>query len=274
MDLISAILLGIVEGLTEFLPVSSTGHLILVNQVIKFQHGGDAFVRMFDVVINSGAILSVILFFRNKINPFSLQKTSEERTQTWSIWFKVFVAFLPAGIIGLAFGKKIQENLFNPAVVAGALLVGGIILIVIELMKNKKSDITTVAQITYRTAFFIGLFQCLGMVPGTSRSAATIIGAMLLGLSRENAAEFSFYLAIPTLVLAGAFSVMKAGFAISGFEWLVLAVGFAVSFATAWVVISFFMNYIRKHDFKPFGYYRIALGALILLLFLFGKLNV
>lgn len=274
MDFLSAVVLGIVEGITEFLPVSSTAHLVLVNQWFNFSNKD--FQSMFDVVIQAGAILSVIVFFWKKINPFDGSKTSSERSDVWNMWFKVLVAVIPILAAGAIFGKRISAFLVNPAapiVIAVSLFTGGVLLIIIESMK-KQGSIRTVKDVSFLTAFLIGLIQCLGMVPGTSRAAATIIGAMLLGLTRENAAEFSFFLAIPTLIAASGYSLLKSGFRISSAEWMVLGVGFAVSFATAWGVIAVFMNFIRKHDFKPFGYYRIALGVLIVVLFVLGTLKV
>lgn len=274
MDFLSAVVLGIVEGITEFLPISSTAHLILVNQWFNFSNKG--FQAMFDVVIQAGAILSVIVFFWKKINPFDGSKTQEQRSDVWNMWLKVLVAVIPVLAVGALIGKKISAFLVNPVapvVIAVSLFTGGILLIVIESMK-KKGRIASMKDVSFLTAFFIGLIQCLGMVPGTSRAAATIIGAMLLGLTRENAAEFSFFLAIPTLIAASGYSLFKSGLNLTSLEWMVLGTGFAVSFLTAWGVIAVFMNFIRKHDLKSFGFYRVALGALILLLFFLGTLKV
>jgi undecaprenyl-diphosphatase len=257
--LINAAIMGVVEGITEFLPISSTGHLIIVNHFIKFK---EPFASMFEVVIQLGAILSVIVYFHKKLNP--IVADAQKREEVLSIWKKAIAGVIPALIIGGILGKKISENLFNPGVVAGALIIGGIILIIIENMK-KTEKMKSVADITYGIAIAIGLIQCLAMVPGTSRAAATIIGAMLLGASRSTAAEFSFYLAIPTMAAASAYSLLKHSAAMAPIEWQALIVGFAVSFLVAWAVIAFLMNYIRKHDFKPFGYYRIVLGILVLI---------
>ncbi len=256
---IKAILLGVVEGITEFLPVSSTGHLILVNQFINFS---GEFAKMFDVVIQLGAILSVIVYFWSRLYPFSRRLRLEERRERWEIWTKTIVAVVPAIIIGGAFAHKIEELLFNPTTVALALFVGGVLLVLVERRKQTGAT-TTVSSLTYPQVFAIGLFQCLAMIPGTSRSAATIIGAMLLGCSRLVAVEFSFFLAIPTMIAASVYSLYKHAGSASNGEWLALATGFAVSFLVAWSVIAFLMNYIRKHDFVPFAYYRIALAALI-----------
>lgn len=263
VDIIKAAILGVVEGITEFLPISSTGHLIIVNKFIDFQ--GD-FAKTFDVVIQLGAILAVVIFFWSRIWPFGHSKSSEDKREIWSIWLKTLVAVLPALAIGVVLGKKIHAVLFNPLVVAVALFIGGIALIIIENRKNKGKE-ESLKDLSLLTAFWIGLIQCLAMVPGTSRSAATIIGAMLLGLSRTAAAEFSFFLAIPTLAAASGYELMKAGFQFSSEQWVLLGVGFTVSFLVAWAVIALFMNYIRKHDFKPFGIYRIILGIAVIAYF-------
>lgn len=266
-EFIVSIILGIVEGLTEFLPISSTGHLILVNQVLSFT---GRFANMFDVVIQFGAILSVVGYFWNRLYPFSKNKSISERQKIMTLWQKTIVGVIPALVIGGALGSHVEELLFNPLVVAIALLVGGILLIVIE-NRSKKSIINSIDHLSYKTAFLIGIIQCIAMIPGTSRSAATIIGAMLLGTSRIVAAEFSFFLAVPTMAAATAYSLLKTGLTLNAHELQVLAVGFIVSFIVAWIVIAGFMNYITKRDFKPFGYYRIILGVLILAYFGFMK---
>ncbi len=259
-DIIIAIILGIIEGITEFLPVSSTGHLILANNFLGFT---GEFADTFDMVIQFGAILSVIVYFREKLFPFGKGKTPEEKRDVWNLWKKTAVGVIPAMIVGITFGKRLQEALFNPFVVAAALIVGGIALLVIE-GKKRPTRIDSFASLTYKTAFLIGLIQCLAFIPGTSRSAATIIGAMLLGTSRIAATEYSFYLAIPTLAGASAYSLYKSGVALSGNELQLLAVGFVVSFFVAWAVIAVFMDYVSKKDFKAFGYYRIILGVIVL----------
>jgi undecaprenyl-diphosphatase len=257
---LQAIVLGIVEGITEFLPISSTGHLILVNHIINFE---GKFAEMFDIVIQLGAILSVIVYFWNRLYPFNSRKTPDEQKAIWSLWSKAIAGVIPALVIGAALEHKIKEYLFNPTVVSVALIIGGILLIFIERRK-KTASITSIASLTYKTAIAIGFIQCLAMIPGTSRSAATIIGAMLLGASRATAVEFSFFLAIPTMVAASGYSLLKHGASLTGTEWQVLAVGFIVSFLVAWAIIAFLMNYIRKHDFQLFGYYRIVLGIIII----------
>ncbi len=252
IEIIKSIVLGVVEGLTEFLPVSSTGHLILLNQWISFS---ETFTKMFDVVIQLGAILAVVVYFWKRFWPIS------------NIWAKIIIGVIPALILGGLFGSQIEAKLFNPYVVAVALIIGGIVLILIE-KKHTKTRFESVNSFTWRTAFHIGLFQCLAMIPGTSRSAATIIGAMVLGASRSVAVEFSFFLAVPTMLAATGYSLLKHGSAISGDQIIILAIGFIAAFATALAVIKFFMDYIQRHDFKPFGYYRLALGAVVLLYFL------
>ena len=252
LDIIKSIILGVVEGLTEFLPVSSTGHLILLNQWISFT---EPFTQMFDIVIQLGAILAVVVYFWKRFWPIS------------NLWLKILAGVIPALILGALFGDVIEEKLFNPYVVATALIIGGLILIFIE-NKKIKHRFETVKELPWQTAVYIGLFQCLAMIPGTSRAAATIIGAMVLGASRSVAVEFSFFLAIPTMVAASGYSLLKHGAAISSNEIIILAIGFITAFATALAVIKFFMDYIQRHNFKPFGYYRLALGALVLIYFL------
>ena len=265
-DLITALLLGIVEGITEFLPISSTGHLILVNNIISFT---GAFPTLFDIVIQSGAILAVLLYFRKKIIP--LQKNAEERRNTLEIWKRILMSVLPALVVGGLFGAWIQETLFTPLVVALALFLGGIFLIFIEKYTENKKKITDIIQVGYTTAFFIGLIQCVALIPGTSRAAATIIGALLLGLNRKTATEYSFFLAIPTLLAASGYSLFvyfTDGNSITSLQLSSLAFGFVVSFLTAWLAIAWLMNYISNHDFKLFGYYRIILAIVVFILLL------
>lgn len=262
-EIIKAIILGVVEGITEFLPISSTGHLILVNQFITFD---EQFTKMFDIVIQLGAIISVVVYFRKRLFTFTRENGSYLQSQTADLWKKSIIGVLPALVIGAMFGKRIQEVLFNSTTVSITLIVGGIILILLESRK-KQEKITTIALLDYKTALLIGLIQCLAMIPGTSRSAATIIGAMFLGCSRIVAAEFSFFLAIPTLFAASAYSLLKSGLKMTSFEVVVLAVGFLVSFIIALLVIAGFMNFISRRNFKPFGYYRIILGGIILAVF-------
>lgn len=260
-----AVILGIVEGVTEFLPISSTGHLILVNELVNFT---GSFAVMFDIVIQLGAILSVVVYFWRRICPWGLGKTITERKEVWSLWQKAIVGVTPALLIGGLLGKHVEEWLFNPLTVALALVIGGIILIIVE-KSNKISVADSIADMSYKMAVTIGFIQCLAMIPGTSRSAATIIGAMLLGASRVVAVEFSFFLAIPTMVAASAYSLMNTGATLSSNEWLVLAVGFFVSFLVALAVIAALMKYIQRKDFVPFGYYRIILGVAVLCFMVF-----
>ena len=266
-DIFISVILGIVEGITEFLPISSTGHLIIVNQFVDFT--GD-FAHMFDIVIQLGAILSVVVYFRKRLIPWGSGLDREGRRDVFEIWKKTAVAVVPALVIGGLLGKHIKHYLFNATTVSIALIAGGILLIYLEKRKSA-GTIGTLSALTYKTAFLIGVIQCAAMVPGTSRSAATIIGAMFLGASRLVAAEFSFFLAIPTMCAATAYSLMKGGAAMTGHQALIIAVGFIVSFFTAWLVIAAFMRYITHRDFRPFGWYRIALGLAVLTYFLAVK---
>ncbi|MCX7821365.1 MAG: undecaprenyl-diphosphate phosphatase [Brevinematales bacterium] len=262
MDFLKAIVLGIVEGITEFLPISSTGHLIILNEFISF---GNSFEKTFDIVIQLGAILSVVFYFWDKIYPF--KKDRLKQTENLVLWLKIGVAVIPAIIIGALAGSKIQEYLFNPLVVAIMLIIGGVVIYFLD-KNDKKFKYNSLGEISFKVAFFIGLFQCLSFVPGTSRAAATIIGAMILGLSREAAVEFSFFLAIPTMIMASSYSLLKIGFNISPKEWGILITGFIVSFFVAYGVIAFFINYVRSKNFIPFAIYRIFLGIIVLLFFL------
>jgi undecaprenyl-diphosphatase len=257
-DILISLLLGAVEGLTEFLPVSSTGHLILLNEYLGFT---GPFARTFDLVIQFGTILAVLIYFRAKLIPKSLKND-----KAVEIWKKAAAGFLPILVIGAIWGPTLQKLLFTPHVVATALIAGGLVLLVVE-RKRIKPKIGSIDSLGYKTAFIIGLFQCLSMVPGTSRSAATIVGALLLGVSRAAAVEYSFFLAIPTLTAASAYSLLKSGLAISGHQILLLLVGFIASFAVAYVVIAGFVKYISKGGFAPFGVYRIVLGLAVLYYF-------
>jgi len=262
LDTIKSAILGVVEGITEFLPISSTGHLILVNQFISFDKN---FTFLFDIVIQLGAILAVVVYFLKKLWPFG--KDIEKNNQTWSLWLKTIVGVLPALVLGALFANIIETKLFNPWVVVLALFLGGIIILLVE---NKKRDakITSIGQIGYKTAFFIGLIQCLSMIPGTSRSAATIIGAMTLGASRLVATEFSFFLAIPTMLAASAYSLLKYNGALNLQQFFVLSVGFIISFLVALAVVKFLINFVQKNNFKIFGWYRIILALIIIIYFI------
>lgn len=280
MNILYTIIFGIVEGITEWLPISSTGHLILVEQFLKFKDVSPDFWSMFQVVIQFGAILAVVVLYFKKIWPFTRNKQNAIKQtailsifdkKVMNLWGKILVACVPAAIIGLAFDEKFEELFYNPTCIAIALIVFGIAFIVIEnLNKNKKGGKEKNSEITYKDALIIGLFQLIAAIfPGTSRSGATIIGGLLIGLSRPNAAEFTFYLAIPTMLGASLLKLIKFGFAFTSTELMILLLGMFVSFLVSMFVIKFLMNYIKKHDFKVFGYYRIVLGIIVLAYFLF-----
>lgn len=268
MEILKAVLFGIVEGITEWLPISSTGHMILLNEFVTLNVSED-FWEMFLVVIQLGAILAVVLLFWNKIFPFRFKEKPVVQKDIFVLWFKILAACVPAAIVGLAFDDVLDALFYNPWCVAIALIVFGIAFILIE-NRNKEMTpkITELSQITYQTALMIGVFQLLAAVfPGTSRSGATIVGALLIGVSRTVAAEFTFFLAIPVMLGASLLKLLKFGFSFTGEELVILVVGMAVAFAVSVAVIRFLMGYIKKHDFKVFGWYRIALGALVLLYF-------
>ncbi len=266
-EFVTSIILGIIEGITEFLPISSTGHLIIVNQFVDFT---GQFAVLFDIVIQLGAILSVVIYFWNRLFPFGRGKSSEDRKKIWDIWIKTIIGMIPAILIGGLFGRYIKEYFFNPITVAIALIIGGVILIYLE-KRQKQNTITTIRELNYKTAFLIGIIQCIAMIPGTSRSAATIIGAMALGASRIAAAEFSFFLAIPTMCAASAYSLLKYNIPLSVHQIAILATGFIVSFIVALLVIAGFMRFITRQNFIPFGIYRIILGVMVLVYFVFMK---
>lgn len=270
-EILKAILFGIVEGVTEWLPVSSTGHMILLDEFVHL-NVSEAFYEMFQVVIQLGAILAVVLLFFHKLNPFSPQKNETQRKDTWQLWFKVIVAVLPSAVIGVLLDDWMDEHLYHYVVVAITLIVYGVAFILMEKYNQKRTmKITNVYEIDYRTAILIGCFQCLSLVPGTSRSGSTILGAILLGVSRPAGAEFSFFLAIPVMLGASALKVLKfllEGVSATGQEIAVLLVGCVVSFVVSVLVIKALMEYVRKHSFSAFGIYRIVLGALVLGYFL------
>ena len=269
LDIIKVLFLSLVEGITEFIPVSSTGHMIIVNHFLNLSANKE-FTTAFQIIIQLGAILSVVVFFWDKLWPFS--KDKEKNSEIWSMWVKIVVAVLPAVILGVLFDDVIEEKLFNPLTVSIMLIFYGIILIFIEKNKNIKPKVFSIKELSYKTAVGIGLFQCLAMVPGTSRSAATIIGAVLLGLERVLATEFSFFLAIPTMFGATFLTVIKSGMNFSGYEWFLIGLGFVFSFIISYIVIKAFLSYIKKHDFQIFGYYRIILGIAMILLLAFTSL--
>lgn len=278
LEMIKTILFGIVEGITEWLPISSTGHLILLEQFMKFQSVSSEFWNMFQVVIQFGAILAVVLLYFKNIWPFTNNKGKAVKEKgllsyinkdIFILWAKILVACIPAAVIGLLFDDVFEKLFYNPVCISIALIVFGIVFIVIEnRKKDKKSNKEKKSQITYKDAIIIGLFQLIAAIfPGTSRSGATIIGGLLIGLSRPNATEFTFYLAIPTMLGASLLKLVKFGFTFTSVELAILLVGMIVSFVISVLVIKFLMNYIKKHDFKIFGYYRIILGIIVLAYF-------
>ena len=272
IELLKAVLFGIVEGITEWLPISSTGHLILLNEFVTLDMS-EQFQSMFDVVIQLGAILAVIVLFFHKLNPFAPSKSSGEKKQTWSLWFKVIAAIIPSGVVGVLFDDWMDAHLHNGIVVSIALIVYGIAFILVERSNSGKhvKQIQDVHAIDYKTAILIGVFQCLSLVPGTSRSGSTILGAILLGVGRSAGAEFSFFMAIPTMLGASAIKGLKfmlSGVSATSGEISVLIVGCIVSFIVSLLVIKGLMEYVRKHSFSAFGVYRIILGAIVLGYFL------
>ena len=267
IEILKSILFGIVEGITEWLPISSTGHLILLNEFITL-NVSEEFQSMFDVVIQLGAILAVIVLFFHKLNPFAPSKARAEKKQTWDLWFKVVAAIIPSGVVGILFDDWMDAHLHNGIVVSVMLIVYGVAFILVERMNaGKKPLVEDVHGIDYKTALLIGAFQCLSLVPGTSRSGATILGAILIGVSRGAAAEFSFFMAIPTMLGASAIKLLKfmvSGVTASATEIGVLVVGCVVSFLVSLLVIKALMEYVRKHSFSAFGVYRIVLGLIVL----------
>ena len=288
IEFLKVLILSIVEGVTEFLPVSSTGHLILVNEFVKLEPA--EFSNAFNVIIQLGAILSVVVLYFQRLNPWDYEKThkyfpknydnlngqsrlyyrlTHPDPRTIELWKRVIVGILPAGVLGLLFDDFIDEHLFNPMVVAAMLAIWGLIIIFVEKRNKERTGFVNdnIINVSYKTVLAIGFFQALAMIPGTSRSAATIMGAMILGLSREAAAEFSFFLAIPTMLGATLLKVVKNVHGFTGSQWMLILVGMVLSFIVAYVVIKKFMEYISKHDFIPFGIYRIILAAVVFLYF-------
>lgn len=264
-DIIKSLALGIVEGITEWLPISSTGHMILVNEFIN--NTGFTASDLYLYVIQLGAILAVVTLYFKKLNPFALSKTSAEKVDTWHMWFKVIVACVPAAVVGLLL-DDFMEHFENWQVVSAMLILYGAAFIVVERF-GKKTKISDMSQMTYKTALLIGAFQVLSIIPGTSRSGATILGAIILGCSRETAAEFSFFLAIPVMFGVSLLKIVKSGLAMTGNEIAVLLTGMIVAYSVSMLAIKFLMNYVRKHDFTSFGYYRIILGLLVIVYFSF-----
>ena len=263
LELLKAILWGIVEGITEWLPISSTGHMILLDELIKL-NVTDSFKEMFLVVIQLGAIMAVVLLYFRKLNPFSPSKTKQQKNETMIIWYKVIIGVIPAAILGFLFDDWLDEHLYNYQTVALMLVVYGILFIVIEnYNKGRKGLVQSFNQLSYKMAFLIGMFQVLSLIPGTSRSGATILGAILLGTSRTIAAEYSFFLSIPVMFGASALKLVKFGFEFSGEEIMMLLVGMIVAFVVSIIAIRFLLGYIKTNDFKAFGWYRIVLGILV-----------
>ena len=292
-EILKAIIFGVVEGITEWLPVSSTGHLILLDEILKLNVAGDLgaafaeeYVSMFEVVIQLGAILAVVVMFFTKLNPFAPSKSKQEKAGTWSLWFKVAVASIPAALIGIVgdkilekvTGKDIDGWIYNAITVAAALIVYGILFIIVEKWQaNKPVSVERVEDISYSQAMIVGCFQALSIVPGTSRSGSTILGSRIIGIARPAAAEFSFFMGIPAMV--GASLIKGYGFfdyvsenaiSVPALAWAVLLVASVVAFAVSMVAIKFLMEFVKKHSFAPFGVYRIILGALVLMFFAFG----
>ena len=264
MELIKTVILGVVEGLTEWLPISSTGHMILVDEFIKLDVS-KSFMDMFLVVIQLGAILAVVVLNFEKLNPFAGYKNQAEKRATYRLWYKVIFACVPAGVIGLMFNKYMEEHFMTAPVVAATLIFYGIMFIVVEnYNKNRTPAVSDLDKLSYKTAFIIGLFQVLSLIPGTSRSGATILGGIMFGASRYVAAEFTFFLAIPIMFGASLLKMVKFGFHYTGAEILILVVGMATAFVVSILSIKFLLKYIKNNDFKAFGYYRIVLGLIVI----------
>ena len=272
IELLKAVLFGIVEGITEWLPISSTGHMILLNEFVELKVS-EEFYKMFEVVIQLGAILAVILLFFHKLNPFSSKKTDPQKRNTWRLWFKVVLAVVPSAVIGILFDDWMDAHFYNYIVVAITLIVYGIAFLFVEKAnEHRATNVSTVYDIDMKTALLIGCFQCLSLIPGTSRSGSTILGAIILGVGRAAGAEFSFFLAIPTMLGASALKLVKfllSGATATSTELIILAVGCIVSFVVSLLVIKGLMEYVRRHSFAVFGVYRIILGILVLGYFAF-----
>lgn len=267
IELLKVVLFGIVEGYTEWLPISSTGHLILLENIIHLDQP-EEFWNVFKVVIQLGAILAVVVLYWDKLWPFSVKKSSQEKADTWMMWFKVVIACIPAAVVGLLLDDILDKYLSTPTVIAATLIIYGILFIVLERYNaGRDFPINRMSRLSFKTAVLIGAFQCLSLIPGTSRSGSTILGAMILGCSRPVAAEFSFFLGIPVMFGASLLKIVKHGLGFTGEQVFILIFGMLVSFLVAVFAISFLMKYIRKHDFKVFGWYRIVLGIIVLIWF-------
>lgn len=268
IEIIKAVILGIVEGVTEWLPISSTGHMILVDEFLQLNMS-DAFKEMFFVVIQLGAIMAVVILYFKKLNPFIVKEKLTIKEDAVSLWLKIITACVPAAVIGISFDDKIETMFYNYQTVAVALILYGILFIIIERKhKNITPKISELSQITYKTAIIIGAFQMLALIPGTSRSGTTILGAILIGTSRTVAAEFTFFLAIPVMFGASLLKILKFGFTFSNAEFITLFTGMIVSFVVSILAIKFLVGYIKKHDFTVFGWYRIGLGIIVISYFL------
>ncbi|MDF2905600.1 MAG: uppP [Herbinix sp.] len=269
IELLKVIILGIIEGITEWLPISSTGHMILAEELIHL-NVTDEFMEMFRVVIQLGAIMAVVILYFHKLNPFAPSKSKEERNATWDIWVKVLIGCVPAGLLGVLFDDWFDAHFYNYQTVAVTLIVYGILFIIVENRnKGKMAKIKKFSELTYTTAVLIGIFQILSIIPGTSRSGATILGAILLGTSRYIAAEYSFFLSIPVMFGASLLKVVKFGFHFTGTELAILAMGMLTAFVVSVFAIRFLMGFIKRNDFKAFGWYRIVLGIIVLAYFIF-----
>ena len=267
LEALKVIILGIVEGITEWLPISSTGHLILVEEFVKLNFS-QSYLDMFNVVIQLGAIMAVVVIYFHRLNPFSPKKTEKQKKMTLQLWVKVVIASIPAGVVGVLFNDFIEEKFNNSYVVATMLIVVGVLFIVIENRhKGRKPHITKISQMGVPVLIWIGVFQMLAMIPGTSRSGATIVGALALGVSRTAAADFTFFLAIPAMAGASLVKLRHFGFDFTGTELGLLLLGCVVSFVVSILAIKFLLKYIQNHDFKAFGYYRIVLGIIVFLYF-------
>lgn len=271
LEFLKAVIFGIVEGITEWLPISSTGHMILLNELMPLKVSAD-FYSMFEVVIQLGAIMAVVVLFWQKIWPFQWKDKTKPviKKDIFVMWFQILAACIPAAVVGLLFDDVLEKYLYNYVVVALALIVFGIAFILVENRnRGMRPSVTSLSQMTYKTALIIGMFQLIAAIfPGTSRSGATIVGALMIGVSRTVAAEFTFFLAIPVMFGASLLKLVKHGFAFTGQEAWILTIGMFVAFAVSLFVLKFLLNYIKKHDFKVFGWYRIVLGVLVLFYFL------
>lgn len=278
LDILKSILFGIIEGITEWLPISSTGHMILLEKICKFKEVSENFFEMYLVVIQLGAILAVVVMFWNKLWPFKKKRLENGKSKVAvkpriiELWFKVIVGSIPAGIIGLIFNDLLDKYLYNYITVAITLIVYGVLFIIVEhFNKHRQPKVRKLTELSFKDSFFIGCFQALSLIPGTSRSGSTILGGIILGESRRVASEFTFFLAVPAMFGASLLKIVKFGFAFTVTEFVILAIGMITAFAVSLVVIRFLMNYIKKHTFTAFGIYRIILGAIVLITYFVTK---